>query len=132
MKNDNVLPLFSTKEPPVTKPTRKARTNPPDKCLLGEKELEWFKRQRIAGDPQDLWDEMIDWHLGNGQRKVDWVATWRNWCRNTRRFEARRQGVPKEQQDTYITDAYVEQHANPGETYDSARRRLQAQARRDR
>lgn len=125
---DNLALLPGVQAPAAAK-KRKVKTDPPETCLLGDREREWFKAQRFGGDPDELWDEMIDWHLANGMRRVDWKATWRNWCRQNRRFDNRRQGVSKEREDTRLTDDYIAAHAQPGESWDAARMRLEGERR---
>ena len=103
-------------------------TDPPEMIEITPRMVEWFKAKRLPGDPEDLMEEMLDWHRAKGRRAKDWLACWRNWCRNNARFENRRNGVPKAEQATKLTRSYIEQHARPGETYEEAERRLAAGA----
>lgn len=103
-------------------------TDPPEMIEITPRMLEWFKGKRLPGDPEDLMEEMLDWHRAKGRRAKDWLACWRNWCRNNARFENRRNGVPKAEQATKLTRSFIEQHARPGESYEEAERRLAAGA----
>lgn len=49
-----------------------------------------------CGVPEDrvMWvhAQFRDYWRSNGQRKVDWVAAWRTWCRNQVKWDAERNG----------------------------------------
>jgi hypothetical protein len=63
------------------------RATPPTPFPVGEFRItadmrEWAKKEGL--DHLDLKDQtyqLRDWALGNGTKKADWVATWRNWIR---------------------------------------------------
>ena len=102
------------------------KTAPPESLDVTAAMLKWFESKRFPGDPAELAEEMLDWHRANGEKKLDWVATWRNWCRQNQRFtaQAERRGATKEQAATHVTDAYIDANARPGESYESARIRI--------
>jgi len=42
----------------------------------------WAMKEGVAWeDCETEWAKMHDWSHGNGQKKQDWAATWRNWIR---------------------------------------------------
>jgi hypothetical protein len=44
----------------------------------------WAFAEHLSLDPQAVFDSFRDYWLakaGAAARKVDWLATWRNWCR---------------------------------------------------
>lgn len=105
------------------------KTEAPSQIELTDEHIRWFQEKRLPGDPWDLAEECLDWHRANGVKRVDWIATWRNWCRQNRRFQAQREGVTdKRKQDAHLTNEYIEANANPGESYEQARTRLQRSA----
>lgn len=120
-----VLPLFPSISPKKTK----GLSDPPSHIEVTPEMVAWHKRKALPGDPEDLMEEMLDWHRAKGKRAKDWVACWRNWCRNNARFENRRNGVPKKEQETRLTRSFIEQHARPGETYEAAELRLRREYR---
>jgi uncharacterized protein YdaU (DUF1376 family) len=61
---------------------------------------DWAKAERPDLDPQRVADKFADYWHGKGgaaARKLDWLATWRNWVREERAPAASRQsfGAPK-------------------------------------
>lgn len=51
-----------------------------------------FARNQGVRDPENEFEKFRDhWHSQPGQKgvKLDWPATWRNWCRNSKQFEPR-------------------------------------------
>lgn len=58
---------------------------------------EWrdFALKQGAIDPDATWDRFADYWRGNGEPKVDWFATWRNWVRRDLESPTRRNHGPR-------------------------------------
>ncbi len=76
--------------PPAAAPAagqKKQGTRLPEGWQLPEDWREWCAKHRPDLDPQATAEAFSDyWHAkpGKDASKLDWFATWRNWCRNQR------------------------------------------------
>jgi Helix-turn-helix domain len=60
---------------------------------LTDEMREWCRAEKVAADPERETQKFRDYWLSNGKRKIDWIATWRNWMRRADEFAgARRNG----------------------------------------
>ncbi len=85
------------KEPKKPKSEAGATRLPPD-WQPGEKEIAFCKAKRPDLDPLDVAACFADYWMGlpgARARKIDWLATWRNWVRNARANGAT--GAPRAQ-----------------------------------
>lgn len=71
--------LREEKNPPVVPPSRRCRL--PDDFTLTDKRR-YFATKAGVRDPDREFDQFTDHFRGSGDRKLDWDATWRKWCRN--------------------------------------------------
>lgn len=95
---DSPLQIPENKNPPFIPPSdsgggqRKARgkTEAPDVLEITESLKSWASGQGFTDE--DIAREtpaMLDYFRGKGERKADWLATWRNWLRNSKKYSAK-------------------------------------------
>lgn len=73
--------IGAPKEPPTTARRGGRRTPPPEKFELSLDLLAWVAANAPNIDPHVEAERMLDWARGKGERKADWIATYRNWVR---------------------------------------------------
>lgn len=79
------LPITTTKREPSDLP--KPRKSPfPAEFILTEAMKEWADAEVPGVDLRKQTKIFADHFRGNGERKVDWVAAWRNWMRRSVEF----------------------------------------------
>jgi hypothetical protein len=79
-------------EPPIepkVNPKGKAvdrKTKAPESIEITQNHRTWARENDITSDLSLETSKMLDHFKGNGEKKVDWEATWRNWMRNSMKF----------------------------------------------
>lgn len=91
--------------PPSSSPPRdrKLGTRIPDDFAPDEKMAEWFRENCPHVDYKSETEQFCDWWRskpGKEGRKLDWVATWRNWMRTAENRAMPRQRRSGRQQET--------------------------------
>ena len=68
--------------------SRKAAKTPiPDPFMVTEEMYAWAAAQGLGRRQVDAdTEQFVDYHQGKDSRQVNWVATWRTWMRNTKRW----------------------------------------------
>jgi hypothetical protein len=92
---DNITPLIAPPKPKVTRPAKPVACKPRASRLSSDWQLPNDWRQwaaihfahasdaMIAAEADQFRDYWIS-KAGSGAAKLDWEATWRNWCRNSK------------------------------------------------
>ena len=78
---------------PIPKPERKGsgmrRTGAPTEFPISDEMRNWALEAGFTDlDIHRETPAMLDHFRGKGEKKLDWIATWRNWLRNSRKFGA--------------------------------------------
>ena len=114
--SDNGRPRAGSSVPPsptdLSARDRKLGTRLPDDFSPTPEMFEWFRKSCPHVDGKREHAQFCDyWHAKPGKdgRKVDWVATWRNWMRTA---EARSQPRPKPGQSSAPADPQREWERN--------------------
>lgn len=76
---------FLNPEPDGRRPAKRA-TQPPPEFLPITAEMANFATSLGVCDIQRETEAMLDHFRGKGESRADWVATWRTWIRNSKRF----------------------------------------------
>lgn len=76
--------------PPTKK--RREKTDLPMAIEITDKMRAWAHEEGITSDLQLETRKMLDHFKGNGEKKADWNATWRNWMRNSMVYNRRGNG----------------------------------------
>lgn len=93
--SSSVSSSTSNQESPPEVPKKSAPTGPPKEFEITDNMREWANAEGF--DNASIEREtaaMLDHFRSSGKRKHDWIATWRNWLRNSRRFGGKH-GVTK-------------------------------------
>lgn len=65
--------------PTRAKRARKQTTECPDPFEITPAMEEWARERASGVDLRRETEKLVNWAQGKGERKVDWLATWRNW-----------------------------------------------------
>lgn len=116
---DSPIPLIPVTPVPTSLPSqrdRKLGTRLPDDFMPSPEMVEWFRENCPRVDGRTEHAKFCDYWLakpGKDGRKLDWVATWRNWMRNAEeRYTPRPSGRPSE--PTSTTNDRVQQALDAG------------------
>jgi len=103
---DPVIKTYPVNKPKEEKSARKLATLCPD--VLPTELWQWAQAQGLEDETAyNEWDKMRDWSHSNGEKKLDWAATWRNWIRrgkeksNGKRPESFAERNARESQEGY-------------------------------
>lgn len=88
-----VLPKQTKQNEPIPSTSSRSssrnigKTDPPNDLSITDDMREWgiangFSEHELQRETP----AMLDYFRGKGERKTDWMATWRNWMRNSRKF----------------------------------------------
>jgi hypothetical protein len=73
---------------------------PPDIFPITDEMREWAAQHTPNVDLGSETQKLFDWARGKGEKKADWVATWRNWMRRTQeQISERTARLPPAQDD---------------------------------
>ena len=89
--------------------SRKNATRLPDSFLLDAEMVTWAAANSPHVDPQREFDRFRDYWLakaGRDGRKLDWLATWRNWMRTAEDRQRPRERIDRRQE---ATDEWTQQ-----------------------
>ena len=72
---------------PNTKPQKSKRASRvPDEFLVDQRMLDWLDENEITADWRSETSNFLDHHRAKGSTMKDWVAAWRMWMRNSKKF----------------------------------------------
>lgn len=95
---DDVQKVHSTKEreltmdretlhAPASKRPKKRQESPvPDEFPVTDALRKWASQNGVTVDLDWETEQFLDYHRAQGNRRVDWVSSWRTWMRNTLRY----------------------------------------------
>lgn len=69
----------------------------PKVFVITEEMEDWFKKQGFSFDIKEETHTFIDYWLGRGDTRLDWVATWRTWMRKAKDFKGKNYGKQRDQ-----------------------------------
>lgn len=94
--------LDGREQPPkVSRPRRRATVFPdPGQFLLTDAMKGWASKDAPNVDIVLQTKQFADYYRGKGEKRVDWVATWRTWMRNAEQWNhSNRNGAPPPEPD---------------------------------
>lgn len=62
------------------------RTRAPAELQITDSMLSWAAEHQIAVNLDTETEHMLDHYRGKGETRLDWIATWRTWMRNSKKF----------------------------------------------
>lgn len=101
----DALPATVATEPEKIEPKKperaKRKTRLPDDWFLPKEWGEWALAQgMLESEIREEADRFADHWRSNGEGKVDWLATWRNWVRRRRQFARIPAGVKRNEPES--------------------------------
>lgn len=80
VSNSNIVSM-AQQQAPKKERTKSIKTPCPQPFIVTVEMREWAEEHCPGIDLRAETQKLKDWALGKGERKADWIATWRNWIR---------------------------------------------------